>query len=61
MIENKFYLKGEENLKHAMFLTDLTKEEIKTVVGKIRAEVVSYDSGVVVIRDVKTKKVLWRT
>lgn len=64
MIENKLRLDGEENLKHAMFLTDLTEAEIEAVVGrkdgKLQGEVISYDSGAVVIRDIKTKKILWR-
>jgi hypothetical protein len=64
MIEDKCNLSNEEDLKHAMFLTDLTEIELEAIVGrkdgKLRGEVVSYQSGEVVIRETKTKKILWR-
>jgi hypothetical protein len=64
MIEDKLKLSNQEDLKHAMFLTDLTEIELEAIVGrkngKLLGEVVTYQSGEVVIRELKTKKVLWR-
>ena len=64
MIEDKYKLSNEEDLKHAMFITDLTEMEIEAIVGrvdgKLRGEVIAYQTGKVEIRDSKTKKVLWR-
>ena len=64
MIEDKLKLSNEEDMKFAMFLTDLTEIELEAIVGRkngrLLGEVVTYESGEVVIREIKTKKVLWR-
>ena len=71
MIEEKFYLSEEGNLERAMFLTDLSEDEILLLVGrfakhshragKLRGEVVVMVNGQVIIRHHFNKKVLWRT
>lgn len=64
MIEDKLKLSNEEDLKHIMFLTDLSELEIEAIVGRkggvLQGEAISYQTGEVVIRDIKTKKTLWR-
>jgi hypothetical protein len=71
MIEEKFYLSEEGNLERAMFLTDLSEDEILFLVGrfakhshragKMRGEVVVMVNGQVIIRHHFNKKVLWRS
>ena len=70
MIEEQFYLSEPEMLEHAMFITDLSQDEIEVIVGRfakhsqragqLRGEVLVYASGEVVIRHHFNKKVLWR-
>lgn len=71
MIEEKFYLSEKGNLERAMWLTDLSQDEIEAIVGrfakhssrsgKLRGEVLILIDGQVVIRHHFNKKVLWRT
>jgi hypothetical protein len=64
MVTQRLKLFQKQSLKSAIFVTDLTELEIQIIVGrrngKLRGEVLVYDSGEVVIRDDKTKKILWR-
>ena len=71
MIEETFYLSEEGNLERAMFLTDLSSDEIEILVGrfrnnshragKLRGEVIVMVSGSIIIRHHFNKKILWRS
>jgi hypothetical protein len=71
MIEEKFYLSDSNMLNHALFLTDLSIDELESIVGRfskrshragqLRGEVLVMVDGQVIIRHHFNKKVLWRT
>jgi hypothetical protein len=70
MIDEKFYLSEKGSLEKAMFITDLSEDEIEVLVGrfgknsqragKLRGEVLVMVDGGVIIRHHFNKKVLWR-
>jgi len=71
MIEEQFYLSDPNMVNHALFLTDLSIDEIEAIVGRfskrssragqLRGEIVVMVDGSVIIRHHFNKKVLWRT
>lgn len=71
MIEEQFYLSEKGSLERALFLTDLSFDEIESLVGrfakhshragKLRGEVLVMVDGQVIIRHHFNKKVLWRS
>lgn len=69
MIEQSFYLSEHSNMPLAEELTELSQDEIESIVGRfakhssragqLRGEVVQYINGRIVIRHHFTKKILW--